>query len=161
MAHLCLVQRVPFYNDIAPYVSILATDAGVTINSGFRGAVAEPLLNKYGHKSQAQLYEGFVHRRTGYLPANPPGFSSHELCADGVIYGAPRGSHLAWWQQGMDVDDSETDRMIREAAKHGWQMYRPYTTGYEFHHLNFRVKPRPTPHTVARIYRLRHTLPRS
>jgi hypothetical protein len=161
MAKLCLVQGSPVYNDIGPYISILATDAKATVNSIFRGPAAQELLNAHGKHSQAQLYQGFIDREPGFLPANPPGFSTHELRSDGAAYpSVGRGDRLAWWQQGFDVNDSDVDRVIAQGHTHGWVLWRPYDSGSEFHHLNFRQRPGPGPRTIARIYRLRATLPR-
>lgn len=162
MSHdFCLVQGCPVAKSIAPYIAILATDAHATVNSIYRGADAERILNAHGHRSQAQLYRGWQRRLPGFLAANPPGFSTHELKSDGVAYpSVPRGRALAWWQQGFDVNDSDTGRVIEQARAHGWVVWRPYPAGSEFHHLNFRRRPRPGWRTAARILRLRVTLPR-
>lgn len=161
MATLCLVQRCPVFNDIGPYISIVTGDAHATVNSIYRGQDAETLLNKYGHSSQAQLYDGWIHHRPGFLPANPPGFSTHELHSDGVAYPAvPRGGRLPWWGCGFDVNDSDVEHCVRIAASYGWELWRPYSSGSEFHHLNFKRVPQPGRQRM-RIYRLRRTLPRS
>lgn len=160
MAHLCTVQGCAVLSDIGPYIALLANDAHANVRSIYRGDPAAALLHAHGKQTQRDLYWGYVDSRPGYLPANPPGFSTHELRSDGSAYNVLRGSPLEWWQQGFDVDDTDTDRVIREAASHGWQVWRPYPAGSEFHHLNFRVRPRPGPRTVARIIRLRRTLPR-
>lgn len=159
---ICVVQDCPCFSDIAPYISIVATDAHATINSIYRGQdpAAKRILHKYGKRTQAELYWMYVHGQ-GY-PANPPGFSTHELYSDGVAFpSVPRGHRLPWWAQGFDVNDSDVERVIWQAASHKWKLWRPYPTGSEYHHLCFRERPRPTPRTLARIRRLRATLPRS
>lgn len=165
MAVLCIVQGCPVFNDIGPYFSLLATDAKASISSIYRGANAERLLNAHGKHSQRQLSEATPAERSawGVLGTpNLPGFSTHELFSDGVAFAnVLRGRRLAWWQQGVDVADADTERMIGEASGHGWRMFRPYGSGVEYHHLCFAQRPSPTPHTIKRIYQLRHSLPRS
>lgn len=160
MAKLCLVRNSPVYNDIGPYIDIITTDAHASVNSIYRGDAAAHLLHKYGKHTQRELYQLFLLGQGN--PANPPGFSTHELRSDGAAYPSVlRGHTLAWWQQGFDVNDWDVKNVIAQAASHGWKVWQPYSAGSEFHHLNFRVKPRPTPHTIKRIYDLRHNLPRS
>lgn len=160
--HGCPVPKL-----IAPYVDIVVSEARATLNSAYRGADAEWLLHKYGKHSQAELYDGFVHGRPGFLPANPPGFSTHELKSDGSgeiarIFRVRRGGDLPWWGLGFDVNDWETDRCIAVAAKHGWRLERPYPSGSEHHHLNFVAAPAPQSVAMrARVAWLRATLPRS
>lgn len=153
-----VIGGCPCPQNIAPYIAIVLADARATVNSIYRGTDAERILNAHGHQSQAQLYALFRAGRGN--PANPPGFSTHELKSDGVAYPVGRGQDLDWWMQGFDVNDSEVDRVIAAAARYGWVLWRPYSSGSEFHHLNFRRQPRPTPRTAARIIRLRLTLPR-
>jgi hypothetical protein len=165
MATLCLVQHCAVYNDIAPYISILTTDAHATVDSIYRGVSATKLLNKYGKHTQYQLYHATPAQRIAWgILGTPdrPGQSTHELASDGVAYPNVRAFQpLAWWQQGFDVNAADVDRVIAQAAAHKWELFRPYSSGVELHHLNFKKRPSPTVHTVARIFRLRHTLPRS
>jgi hypothetical protein len=140
---------------IAPYFALLAKEARATVNSIYRGSDAAAILHRHGKHTQAELY------RT--LPpgtANPPGRSTHELRSDGAAYAGPIGRKLEWWQQGIDVNDGDVERMMREARKHGWDLFQPYHSGVEFHHLNFRHRPVPRGATRARIILLRRTLPR-
>jgi hypothetical protein len=153
---------VPLPANIAPYVFIVVTEARAELNSGYRGADAEALLNKYGHRSQRQLYEAWLRREPGANPANPPGFSTHEQRSDGAAYpGVPRGHDLPWWGVGFDVNDEDVERCIAVARAYHWELFRPYPDGRERHHLNFKRRPIPrSPGTAARIIRLRLTLPR-
>jgi len=156
-----VVNGCPVGKDIAPYIAIVTADAGATANSIYRGADAQAILTAHGHQSQAQLYAGFEAHKPGFLPANPPGFSTHELKSDGAAYpSGPRGGQLQWWQEGFDVDDDKVDAVKAAGLAHGWDLFQPYSSGTEFHHLNFRAEPKPTPRTAARILKLRATLPR-
>lgn len=152
------VQGCPVGRNLAPYIAIVVNDAHATVNSIYRGKDAEALLNRHGKHSQAQLYAMYLNG-TG-APANQPGFSTHEQKSDGVAYTVPHGHDLGWWQVGFDVNDSDVDRCITAARRFGWILHRPYPSGSEFHHLNFKVQPHPTPRTALRILRLRATLPR-
>lgn len=144
--YLVVVQDCPVYADVAPFIQCclnpVVGERSLLVNSIFRGKAAEPILNKYGKHSQAQLYAIWLRRAPGALPANPPGFSTHELRSDGVAYpSVPRGGRLEWWMQGFDVNDAEVDRVMANARRFGWTLFRPYSSGTEFHHLNFRNRP--------------------
>ncbi len=158
-----VIQNCPTPPDIGAYIAVVVNDAHATLNSAYRGADAEHILNKHGKHSQAQLYDLFINH--GGTPANPPGFSTHELRSDGVAYPmVTRGTELKWWMQGFDVNDGDVKNVMAAARKHGWQLFQPYHSGSEFHHLNFAQEPkRPTPGTPmwARIWRIRLTYPTS
>lgn len=171
-----VVQGCPLPSDIGPYIAIVINDARATLNSGYRGHDAAWILNRHHKHSQDQLFAAWVAwsqhgvllfgftRANPPLPANRPGRSTHELRGDGVAFPGKVGTPLAWWQQGFDVNDSEVGRVMAAARRYGWQLFQPYHSGSEFHHLNFRVQPpRPRPGTAlwARLWRLRATLPRS
>ena len=163
MAHkFRIVGSCPCPENIAPYIEIITRDAMAMVNSIYRGDDARALLNAHGHSSQAQLFAGWEARRPGFLPANPPGRSTHELKSDGLAYpSVSPGEDLPWWGQGFDVNDADVLRVIMAARKHGWSVFRPYTSGSEFHHLNFLREPKPmTLRMRARITRTRLTLPR-
>jgi hypothetical protein len=153
------VQACAVYSDIGPYIALLCNDAHATVDSIFRGDAAAALLHRYGKHTQREIYEEYIHGQEPN-PANPPGFSTHELRSDGAAYPAvARGNELAWWQQGFDVNDSDVPNVIHQAASHGWHVFRPYSSGSEYHHLNFKERPHLTRHTRMRIFRLRVTLP--
>jgi hypothetical protein len=156
---LCTVQQCPVYNDIGPYFAILANDTHAKVLSIYRGDDAARLLHKHGKHTQRELYTMFRDGKGN--PANPPGYSTHELKSDGSAYkNIPRGKPLPWWCQGIDVNDADTTKMIAQAKRYGWILWRPYPTGNEYHHLNFKARPKPTRATLPRILRLRVTLPR-
>jgi hypothetical protein len=163
LRYFITIQGSPVYADIGPYIAICVNDAHATVNSIYRGPEAAAILHKHGKHSQAELHTMFQRGRGA--PANPPGYSTHELRSDGVAYPhvAP-GSAVPWWAQGFDVNDADVHRVIAQAAKHGWVMWQPYRSGAEFHHLGFRVQPqRPKLNSRlwARMARIRLTYPRS
>jgi len=137
-----VVQGCPCPARLAPFLRTVLTESGATLQSCYRGADAEALLHKLGKHSQRELYLMWLHRAPGANPANPPGRSTHELRSDGVAYPhvAP-GGKLLWWQCGIDVDDAHVPAFTRVAEKHGWEVWRPYGTRSEYHHINFRKPP--------------------
>lgn len=158
---LVVIQECPVYADIAPYIQCclnpVVGQRPLVVNSIFRGTAAQAILNKYGKHSQAQLYEMYVNHMAGALPANPPGFSTHELRSDGAAYSRiPRGDKLPWWAQGFDVNDSEVEAVIANARRFGWTLFRPYSSGTEFHHLNFKSEPKAPRWGSALQRRFRH-----
>jgi len=140
---------------IAPYFALLVKEVGAEVNSLYRGEDAAAILHHYGKHTQAELY-----RELPPGTANPPGRSTHELRSDAVAYPGPLGRHLEWWQQGIDVNDSDVANMERAARRHGWELFQPYRAGVEFHHLNFRFRPKARGRDRLRIIALRRTLPR-
>lgn len=107
-----------------------------------RKGVAE----KYGKSSQAALYDGFVHHRPGYFPANPPGYSSHELRSDGsAVYHAARGHQIPDYMLGIDAtsvgENNSCTQLVNWLNAHGYSATRPYHTGSEAHHFIFTKSP--------------------
>lgn len=141
MASYVPIDGCPVPAKLAPVIlAVKATAGNATLNSCYRGTDAEWLLKKYGKQSQAQLYYGWIHRLPGYNPANPPGFSTHELRNDGVAYWGWRGRKLFYWQVGMDWGNSSA--VIAAFRAHGWIATRTYPgSTLEFHHLNLRKEP--------------------
>lgn len=137
-----IVQDCPVPAKLAPILRVLLAESGARLQSCYRGRDAEALLHAHGKSSQYELFAGWQDRRPGFNPANPPGRSTHELRSDGVAY--PKvavGGKLAWWQCGIDVDDAHATAFIKAADRHGWFAWRPYPSGSESHHLNFRKPP--------------------
>jgi hypothetical protein len=150
-----VIQGCPCNPNIAPYFSLLAKWSNATVNSIYRGQDAAAILHAHGKHTQKELYET--------LPpgtANPPGRSTHELRSDGVAYPGPIGRVLEWWQQGIDVNDGDVENMITHAKRHGWDLFQPYKSGVEFHHLNFRRRPKARGWDRVQVIKLRATLPR-
>lgn len=167
-----VIQTYPSPKNIAPYFAICVNDAAkylgraATVHAIYRGDDARSILNKHGHHSQFQIYHATPAQRIEWQilgQPNRPGTSSHEQKSDAVIYRhIPVGHDLPWWGVGIDIDEIDVTAVIRAARGHGWQLEQPYHSGNEIHHLNFRVRPKPhNIKDVARIIRLRLTLPRS
>lgn len=148
---------------VAPYIWIVTTTAKAQFESIWRGddPVGQALENKYGHHSQAQLFDATpAQRRAWGVIGTPdrPGESTHELKSDGVAFPHyPRGADLLWWMQGWDVNGAaQADDCIRAAARFGFKVFRPYTSGAEVHHLCFAEEPKGrTVAMRARVVRLR------
>lgn len=157
MSDFRVISGCPVNYLIAPYFELLRKKSGATFNSIYRGDDAAWILRKHGKHSQRELYNTLP---PGY--ANPPGRSTHELRSDGVAYPLPIGSRLDWWQQGIDVNDGDVERMKWEASRLGWHLFQPYRAGIEFHHLNFSHRPWPqNKWNRANLIRIRAFLPRS
>lgn len=128
---------------LAPFLRTLQADSGCSYESIYRGEdqAAVALLHRLGKHTQAEIYQEYLDGQEPN-PANPPGRSTHECRSDGVPYAGPVGRELEWWQCGIDVDDAHVPAIIAAAAKYGWKLFRPYPTGSEYHHVNFRVQPK-------------------
>lgn len=137
---LKLIDECPCPRRLYPVLVKLKRDTGCEFQSIYRGDDAAKLLHRHGKHTQRELYEGYRAGRPGYNPANPPDRGTHILLGDGVV--GRLHEKLDWWQVGLDIDDAHTDDVIRAAARQGWEVYRPYAGSSEYHHLNFRRKPR-------------------
>lgn len=136
-------QTIP----VSPILRLVLTECDklgipfVAISGDRRAGVAE----RFGHSSQAALYQGFIEGRPGFLPANPPGQSSHEY-RNGGAQGGPafpriaRGAKLRPHQLGLDLaSNAEATNFCNEAARHGLHFFQPYPTGTELHHICCRM----------------------
>lgn len=155
MSNFRVIQGCPCNATIAPYFALLAKDTRATVNSIYRGDDAASILHAHGKHTQAELY-----RELPAGTANPPGRSTHELKSDAVAYSGPIGRQLEWWQQGIDVNDDDVAHMKARAAHYGWDLKQPYTSGVEFHHLNFARQPTCKGLLRVHIIQIRATLPR-
>lgn len=138
-----VVQNCPVPRQLAPFLKQLLKETNSTLNSCYRGEEAKALLHKLGKHTQKELYDGYKAGLPGYYPANPPGYSTHELRNDGTAYSQwPRGAKIPWWACGIDVNDSDVLKMVAAAKRHGWQVSQTYPgSSSEYHHLNFRKPP--------------------
>jgi hypothetical protein len=119
--------------------------------SGVRFSVAsadrrQGVAEKYGHQSQFALYQGWLRRLPGYYPANPPGYSSHELRSDGsAVYRVRRGAAIPKFMLGIDANDAgasnSCEHLVRWLNAHGYHAVRPYSAGSEAHHFSFTKSP--------------------
>lgn len=115
---------------------------GLVYNSVYRGSdpKAAGILRRFRKSTQAFLWSGWIRRLPGFNPANPPGFSTHELFNDGVAYPVPRGMPLRDYQVGIDTNKPQ--EFIREAKKLGFTAALTYPGNpREGHHVNFRKEP--------------------
>jgi hypothetical protein len=152
-----VIQGCPCNALLAPYIELLRRETGATVNSIYRGQDAAGILHKHGHHTQAEIYAS-----SPPGVANPPGRSTHERRSDAVAYQGPVGRGLAWWQQGLDVNDGDVPHLIAAAKRHGWELGQPYRSGVEFHHVNFCKPPQAKDAaTRLKIVALRAALPRS
>lgn len=112
-----------------------------TVNSADRRrGVAE----RYGKQSQWALYDGWVKRRPGYFPANPPGFSAHELKSDGHSFYGPRGKSIPNYKLAIDAVDrpgGDAKALVAWLNRHGYSARRPYSVLSERHHFSFTKSP--------------------
>ncbi len=129
-----MIDNRPCPERIAPYIAVITK--GSTVNSIYRGSDAADLLHKYGAHTQREIHEMYP----GI--SNPEGESTHDGHKGGAYPGRPT-DRAEWWMQGWDVNDGDVQRVIAAAGRRGWRVFRPYSRGAEFHHLNFAAPPRP------------------
>lgn len=133
----CAVPRAYY-----PVFRKLKAESGCTYNSIDRSEAAAHILHRFGKHTQAEVIALYEAGTPGYGPANPVDETTHCRRNDGVAYPSlPRKAKLKAWGVGFDVDDDEVAAVIEAADKLGWEVFQPYTSGSEFHHLNFRKKP--------------------
>lgn len=138
-----VIDSCPVPAEIAEQVKALKHDVpSAVLQSAYRGDQAAGLLKRLGKSTQAMLYNGWLRRLPGFNPANPPGRSTHELRSDGVPYRGPIGRPIRAWGCGLDFNDGAIPALIQAAHRRGWDLFQPYHSGSEFHHLNFRRKPK-------------------
>lgn len=101
------------------------------------------VAERFGKSSQKYLFEN--QHRPGFFPANPPGFSSHELRSDGnAVYGVSRGRAIPKHMLGIDAVNrpgGDAARIVAWLNSHGYRATRPYRTGSERHHFVFLRSP--------------------
>jgi hypothetical protein len=129
---------------LAPILRRLQEKTGVTYTSLERTQSAVNFARSHGCtlSSQAELYDGWIHHRPGFNPANPPGRSTHERRSDGVAYAGPAGRPLFWWQLG--IDNTNSPALCAAARDEGWIVTVTYPgSSSEAHHVNLRKRPHP------------------
>jgi hypothetical protein len=113
------------------------------------------IAEKYGKKSQKALYDGYRRGLPGYFPANPPGFSSHELKSDGNRLYGPRGSSIPKHKLGIDAvskPGGDSNRIVAWMNSHGYSAARPYPQDSERHHFSFMKDPAKNARKRLRVY---------
>jgi len=129
-----VLQGNPCPDRIAPYIAVIT--AGSTVNSIYRGSDAASILHAHSKHTQAEIHRMYP------STSNPEGQSTHDGHKGGAFPGRPT-DRAEWWMQGWDVNDGDVERVIAAAHRRGWEVFRPYPRGAEFHHLCFAVQPRP------------------
>lgn len=102
------------------------------------------VAEKFGKSSQQKLWDGWKRHLPGFFPANPPGFSSHELKSDGNRVYGPRGRSIPNYMLGIDAVDrpgGDAAELVLWLRAHGYGAIRPYATGSERHHFSFTKSP--------------------
>jgi hypothetical protein len=100
---------------------------------------------KYGTNlhDQQYLYEGFEKGLPGFLPANPPNRGTHLLIGDGTV--GRLYEKLQPFQLGIDVvsagRSNDCGPLVDWLNRSGYDVYRPYPTSSEAHHMCFRRSP--------------------
>lgn len=95
---------------------------------------------------QGYLYNGYIHGRAGFNPANPPNRTSHCLRSDGApVYRnrfgrhIPPGNKLPWYMLGIDLSDrgkkENVSNFLHVAHRLGYPFVQPYSSGSERHHV--------------------------
>jgi hypothetical protein len=141
-AKYVVIDRCPVPAKLAEEIREIKRISGASLNSCYRGTDAEHLLRKYGKSSQRQLF--VVAQQGRGNPANPPGFSTHELRNDGAAYRYwPRGARIPYWAVGMDWDNPAG--AMAAARKRGFTATTTYpNSAGERQHVNFRREPKFT-----------------
>jgi|GEM_PF-3420570 len=133
----CAVPRLYY-----PVFRKLKKVSGCTYNSIDRSDAAAPILHRNGKSTQREVIRKHAEGVPGFGPANPVETSSHCRRNDGVVDPSrPVGARLPAWMVGFDVNDDQVDDVIAAGHELGWEIFQPYNTGSEFHHLNFARKP--------------------
>lgn len=138
-----LINGKPVPAELAPELRAMGLGDDIHLNSALRTQDAVNWARKQGAQlsSQDELYDGFIHGRPGFNPANRPGTSTHELRSDGRAYPGPVGRPLRYWEVG--IDSTNTQELRRRAAKHGFTFTLTYPGSVgEAQHGNFRKEPK-------------------
>lgn len=138
------IDGCPVPRSVAPAIREIKQASGATLVSAYRGSDlgAASILRRFGKSTQAALRALFLAGRGN--PANPVGFSTHELFNDGVAYRLPRGVPLRAYQIGLDwAHPGGAAAVCEAAARRGYAMTVTYPSNpRERHHANLRKPPR-------------------
>lgn len=132
-----VIDGCPVPRAYYPVFRKLKAESGCTYNSIYRGGDVAKILHRHGKHTQAELYAMYL--RGEGLPANPPTRGTHILKGDGVV--GSLYEKLPPWRVGFDVNDDQIAAVKAAALRLGWEVYQPYPSGSEFHHLNFVRRP--------------------
>lgn len=111
-----------------------------------RDSVIKAFNKQHGTDLHSQQYLYDHQGEPGFYPANPPGFSSHELRSDGSpFFKVPRGASIPDYELGIDaVDEGASNSCVKLVwwlNSHGYKAARPYASGSEAHHFCFAKSP--------------------
>ncbi|HEX6457101.1 MAG TPA: glycoside hydrolase family 25 protein [Solirubrobacterales bacterium] len=145
-----VLDGCPCPRPLYPILKKLKKETDCEYSSIYRGDDALELLHENDKHSQRELAEATPQQRAewGVLGTpNPPDRGTHILLGDGVV--GRLHEKLPWFKCGIDINlkgseaeqEAEAKRIERAARRHGWELYRPYPSGSERHHFNFRKKP--------------------
>lgn len=102
----------------------------------------------FGGSSQKELYDKWRAGVPGYLPANPPGQSTHEYRNGGstgtpAYPGRKRGAVLPPQCLGLDLSSNgEASNFCDRTRAAGLPFFQPYPTTSELHHVNAKFSIR-------------------
>jgi peptidoglycan hydrolase-like protein with peptidoglycan-binding domain len=140
-----LIDGRPVPKRYGPMMRRVKARSGSTLTSALRTQDAVNWARAQGAtlSSQQELYNGFIQGRPGFNPANPPGYSTHELRSDGVAYNIPRGLPIPLWAFGQDWGNSSgANAAVRAFAAEGFTAAVTYPGNpRELHHVNLRRMP--------------------
>jgi len=139
-------QGRPMYRAIAWALYDYQLHGGhLTVNSADRrDSVVRKFNAKYGTNISSQKFLFENQHRPGFFPANPPGFSSHELRSDGNGFYGPRGKAIPRYKLGIDAvqrPGGDASAVVGWLNRHGYAATRPYNKHSERHHFSFRKSP--------------------
>ena len=109
-----------------------------------RDDVVRRFNNRYGTDIHSQKFLFDHQHEDGFFPANPPGFSSHELRSDGHPFYGPRGKPIRRHMLGIDATQrpgGDARDLVTWLNRHGYRAKRPYIASSERHHFSFIDPP--------------------
>lgn len=139
-------QGRPMYRCIAWALHDYILHGGhLIVNSADRrDSVIRAFNRKYKASLSSQKFLFENQHRPGFFPANPPGFSSHELRSDGNGFYGPRGARIPRYKLGIDAvqrPGGDAASVVSWLNRHGYSATRPYNVLSERHHFSFRKSP--------------------
>jgi hypothetical protein len=137
---------VPMYRCLAWALHDYELHGGhLIVNSADR---RDSVVRKFNRKYHTNIHSQkflFEHQNDpGFFPANPPGFSSHEVRSDGIGFYGPRGHAIPRYKLGIDAvqrPGGDAHSVVSWLNRHGYAARRPYVTASERHHLSFAKSP--------------------
>lgn len=135
----------PVPQKIKPVIVLCLRESGGSLQSALRNQEAVNFARSRGAvlSSQPELWQA-AQNGTGN-PANPPGYSTHELRSDGIAYPSiSRGLPIPDWAVGLDIGSVSGQAFCNAAREEGWVVTVTYPSS-ESWHVNFRKRPKFNP----------------